>query len=96
MILIFKKVPKKYKPIFLMSEHIITLINNVYPILVKFENEYKITLYIQNGISITFDIDLQWCRIHHHWKLIRAIDLEHYWHDPKTANQIIDIIKNLL
>lgn len=41
-------------------------------------SEYElITLHLRNGITVTLDIDIAYCRIHRNWNLLCALEYDH-------------------
>jgi hypothetical protein len=58
------------------------------PVDSQFETEdYSALSY--TTYQITIDFDIQYCRIHQSWILLKAIDLELYWKDPQKCSQKI-------
>ena len=63
----------------------------------KFETDDYLTLQYTNGIQITIDFDIQWCRIHRFWILQKGLDLSLYWEDVnKCSEMIVTEIQDIL
>jgi hypothetical protein len=55
----------------------------------RIDSSEEIVLYFDEGLTITIDIDIKWCRIHHHWNLQKAVDLKKYWGDDQKCLELI-------
>jgi len=55
----------------------------------RFDSSEEIILYFDEGLTITIDVDIKWCRIHHHWNLQKSIDLENCWDDNQKCLELI-------
>jgi len=55
----------------------------------QFKNEDSLTLYYNDGLVITIDLNIRCCRINKNWILQKAIDLDLQWNDIKNCSEII-------
>lgn len=59
----------------------------------QYDDDNESIIYINNGLTITIDHDIEFCRIHHRWELLGTVNLEGIYDDEeKCAGLIIDEI----
>jgi hypothetical protein len=78
------------------ADSISVKIEQKFPVERKWTLDDAITLHI-HGLTITFDADVHFCRIHRNWTLLSTLDMEDMWRDPSLcAEAISDMIEKIL